>query len=52
MPVTTPQIKVDAVSALRAAVVLEGDSYEEAYAHAVQLRPSDTDVLHPTTTPT
>jgi threonine dehydratase len=37
MPVTTPQIKVDAVAALKAAVVLEGDSYEDAYAHALRL---------------
>jgi threonine dehydratase len=37
MPLTTPQIKVDAVAALRASVVLEGDSYEDAYAHAVRL---------------
>jgi threonine dehydratase len=37
MPTTTPQIKVDAVAARGAAVVLEGDSYDEAYAHAEQL---------------
>jgi threonine dehydratase len=37
MPVTTPQIKVDAVGALKAAVVLEGDSYEDAYAYALRL---------------
>jgi threonine dehydratase len=37
MPVTTPQIKVEAVAALGAEVVLEGDSYEEAYAHATTL---------------
>jgi threonine dehydratase len=34
MPTTTPQIKVDAVAALGAKVVLEGDSYDDAYAHA------------------
>ena len=34
MPVTTPQIKVDAVRARGAKVVLQGDSYDEAYAHA------------------
>ena len=34
MPVTTPQIKVDAVRARCAKVVLQGDSYDEAYAHA------------------
>jgi threonine dehydratase len=37
MPVTTPQIKVDAVAALGATVVLEGDSYDEAYARAAGL---------------
>ncbi|HTE14922.1 MAG TPA: threonine ammonia-lyase, biosynthetic [Burkholderiales bacterium] len=34
MPLTTPQIKVDAVRARGARVVLHGDSYDEAYAHA------------------
>ena len=34
MPVTTPRIKVDAVAARGAEVVLAGDSYDEAYAHA------------------
>ena len=34
MPVTTPQIKVAAVAARGANVVLHGDSYDEAYAHA------------------
>src|SRR5436309_15455097 len=34
MPVTTPRIKVDAVSARGAEVVLAGDSYDEAYRHA------------------
>ena len=34
MPVTTPQIKIDAVRARGAKVVLHGDSYDEAYAHA------------------
>lgn len=37
MPVTTPQIKVHAVMALGAAVALHGDSYNDAYDHAVQL---------------
>ena len=37
MPVTTPQIKVDAVAARKAKVVLEGDSYDDAYAHALAL---------------
>ena len=37
MPVTTPQIKVDAVCARGARVVLHGDSYDEAYHHAREL---------------
>jgi len=37
MPVTTPLIKVDAVRARGAEVVLMGDSYDEAYRHAKQL---------------
>lgn len=37
MPVTTPQIKVNAVRKLGAHVILHGDSYDVAYAHAMQL---------------
>lgn len=37
MPVTTPHIKVQAVKKLGAHVVLHGDSYDEAYAHALHL---------------
>ncbi len=37
MPVTTPQVKVDAVKALGGEVVLHGDSYSDAYTHAVEL---------------
>jgi threonine dehydratase len=37
MPVTTPQVKVDAVAALGAAVILHGDTYDDAYAYARQL---------------
>jgi len=37
MPVTTPQIKVDAVRARGAKVVLYGDSYDEAHVHAREL---------------
>jgi len=37
MPVTTPQIKVDAVRAWGAKVVLHGDTYDEASLHAKQL---------------
>ncbi len=38
MPVTTPQIKVDAVVSMGAQVVLAGDSYTEAYHHAMGLK--------------
>ena len=38
MPVTTPSIKVDAVRALGAEVVLHGDSFEGAVAHSQALR--------------
>ncbi len=37
MPQTTPDIKVDAVRGLGAEVVLSGDSYAEAYTHALDL---------------
>src|SRR5258708_17638035 len=37
MPVTTPRIKVTAVSARGAKVELHGDSYHEAYLHAKTL---------------
>ena len=37
MPATTPRIKVQAVAAWGAEVVLHGDSYDEAYAHAAAL---------------
>ncbi len=38
MPVTTPRIKVDAVAARGAEVVMHGDSYAEAYKRALQLK--------------
>ena len=38
MPATTPQIKVDAVLALGGDVVLMGDSYSDAYSHALVLQ--------------
>jgi threonine dehydratase len=41
MPVTTPQVKVDAVRAFggdRVQISLHGDSYSDAYAHAVALQ--------------
>ncbi|MBD2251845.1 threonine ammonia-lyase, biosynthetic [Nostoc parmelioides] len=37
MPVTTPQVKVDAVRARGGEVVLHGDAYDDAYAYARQL---------------
>ncbi|MEI2580929.1 threonine ammonia-lyase, biosynthetic [Scytonema sp. PRP1] len=37
MPVTTPQMKVDAVRARGGEVVLHGDTYDDAYAYARQL---------------
>ena len=37
MPTTTPQLKIDAVKTLGGEVVLWGDSYSDAYAHAVAL---------------
>jgi threonine dehydratase len=37
MPVTTPQIKVQAVAGHGAEVVLAGDTYDEAHAHALAL---------------
>ncbi|MEI8302750.1 MAG: threonine ammonia-lyase, biosynthetic [Burkholderiales bacterium] len=41
MPVTTPQVKVDAVRARGAEVVLHGDSYSDAYAHSLELQQSE-----------
>jgi threonine dehydratase len=37
MPVTTPQVKIDAVKARGGEVVLHGDTYDDAYAYARQL---------------
>ncbi len=37
MPTTTPRLKIDAVKALGGEVVLHGESYSDAYAHALQL---------------
>jgi threonine dehydratase len=37
MPVTTPAIKVDTVRRLGGKAVLQGDSYDDAYAHAMAL---------------
>jgi threonine dehydratase len=37
MPKTTPEIKVKSVKARGAKIVLHGDSYDDAYAHAMEL---------------
>ena len=37
MPTTTPKVKVDAVRALGGTVVLHGESYSDAYEHALAL---------------
>ncbi|RZL55899.1 MAG: threonine ammonia-lyase, biosynthetic [Variovorax sp.] len=41
MPVTTPQLKIDAVRALGGDVHLHGDSYSDAYGHALELQEKD-----------
>ena len=48
MPVTTPLIKVDAVRALGGEVILSGDAYDDAYAHARRLEVKQTlTFIHP-----
>lgn len=48
MPTTTPQIKIDAVKARGAEVVLFGDSYSDAYTHALALeRTEGLTFVHP-----
>ena len=48
MPATTPQIKIDAVRSRGAAVVLHGDSYDEAYTRAMELtREQRATFVHP-----
>jgi threonine dehydratase len=48
MPITTPHIKIAAVEARGAKVVLHGDSYSDAYARAVELqRASGATFVHP-----
>lgn len=48
MPSTTPQIKIEAVKARGARVVLIGDSYDEAYEHAIKLgRQEKLTFIHP-----
>jgi threonine dehydratase len=38
MPVTTPKVKIDAVQALGGQVVLQGESYSDAHAHALEMQ--------------
>jgi threonine dehydratase len=40
MPITTPSIKIQAVEARGAKVVLHGDTFTDAYAHALKLQKS------------
>ncbi len=48
MPVTTPSIKIEAVRALGGEVVLHGDAYDDAYAHARELEKQEGLVfIHP-----
>ena len=48
MPVTTPTIKIDAVRSLGGEVVLRGDAYDDAYAHARELAASEgLSFIHP-----
>jgi threonine dehydratase len=48
MPVTTPRLKVDAVIALGGEVVLHGDSFSDAFAHALVLQQAqDLTFVHP-----
>ena len=41
MPSTTPQIKIDAVKARGGEVVLAGESYSDAYTHALELEKAE-----------
>jgi threonine dehydratase len=41
MPTTTPSIKVDAVRSRGAEALLVGDTYDDAYAHAMQLQAAE-----------
>ena len=48
MPVTTPKLKIDAVRALGAEALLHGESYSDAYAHALELeRERGLSFVHP-----
>jgi len=48
MPVTTPRIKIDAVRKLGGEVVLHGEAYDDAFAHATSLAAErDLTFIHP-----
>lgn len=48
MPTTTPQIKINAVMAMGAAVMLQGDSYNDAYEYALNLaKEKGVEFIHP-----
>jgi len=48
MPATTPQIKINAVMAMGAAVLLQGDSYNDAYEYARNLaEEKEAEFVHP-----
>ena len=48
MPVTTPQVKIDAVKTLGGEVVLFGESFTDAYGHALELeREQGLTFVHP-----
>lgn len=48
MPVTTPQIKIQAVMARGGTVLLHGDSYNDAYDHAIELsKQKQATFIHP-----
>ena len=48
MPATTPQIKIQAVESRGAKVVLHGDSYSDAYQHALELeKKNKLNFIHP-----
>ncbi|MCP5267568.1 MAG: threonine ammonia-lyase, biosynthetic [Zoogloeaceae bacterium] len=48
MPTTTPQIKIQAVKNRGGEVVLAGESYDEAYAHALELEKAENlSFVHP-----
>tara|TARA_B100000700_G_C15027076_1_gene848731 strand:+ start:381 stop:1916 length:1536 start_codon:yes stop_codon:yes gene_type:complete len=48
MPVTTPEVKVKAVKALNAEVILFGDTYDESYKEAIRISKKDgLNFIHP-----